>query len=171
VNLADAALRDAVLKVLADDVMTALKDGRAVLRAEMAGNGIKSLTATLPDGTVVATVTLAGGQPAARVTSERKYLEWVQKVHPSQTETIVRPGYTEQLLKEINKTGRAVDPGTGEIVPGIEFTAGEPYVTTRFTSGGLTGRDLVRRAWRERQVDPVAEMDALPAPGEAADAA
>jgi hypothetical protein len=171
VNLADAALRDAILKVLADAVMTALKDGRAELREVMTGNGIRSLTATLPDGTTVATVTLAGGQPAPRVTSQRKFLDWVTETHPSQTETVVRPGYQEQLLKAIAKAGRAVDPGTGEVVPGVEFAAGDPYVTTRFTGGGMTGRDLVRRAWRERQVDPLAGLAALPAPQEAPDAA
>jgi hypothetical protein len=149
VSLPEDALRDVTLKTLADDVTEAITAGRAVLKAVMAEQGIKSLSAKLPDGTPVATLTLAGGNSTPRITDEAKFLAWVAEVHPTETETIVRPGYTEALLKAMKETGRAVDPKTGEVVPGVEFADTKPYITPSFSKTGVGGRELIRRAWRD----------------------
>jgi hypothetical protein len=147
-GLPEDALRDVTLKTLADDVTEAIKTGRSDLKTVMQDMGIKSLSARLPDGTQVATLTLAGGQEAPRITDPAKFLAWVQQAHPGETETIVRPGYTEALLKAMKESGRAVDPRTGEVVPGVEFAATEPYITPSFSKTGRGGREAIRRAWR-----------------------
>jgi hypothetical protein len=148
-GLPEDALRDVTLKTLADDVTEAIKTGRTDLKTVMQDMGIKSLSAKLPDGTPVATLTLAGGQEAPRITDQAKYLAWVQQAHPTETETIVRSGYTEALLKAMKDSGRPVDPRTGEVVPGVEFAATDPYITPSFTRTGRGGRELIRRAWRD----------------------
>lgn len=148
-GLPEDALRDVTLKTLADEVEAALKNGRATLKEVMREQGIKSLSAKLPDGTPVATLTFAGGAPSPRITDPAKFLAWVQEAHPTETETVVRPGYTEALLKAMKDSGRAVDPRTGEVVPGVEFAATEPYITPSFAKSGPGGRELIRRAWRD----------------------
>ena len=148
-GLPEDALRTAILKVLADDVMTALNGGKAELEGLMEGLGVRSLTAKLPDGTGVATLTRAGGKTAPRITSPAKFLAWVQEAHPAEVEPVVRDGYRTSLLAAMAKAGRPVDPATGEAVPGVEMATGSPYVSVKFASGDVPGRELVRRAWRD----------------------
>lgn len=148
-SLADDALRDVILKTLADDIETALTEGRGMLKAAMGAAKIKSLAAELPDGTPVATVTLAGGRKAPRVVNEDKFLAWVIAEHPTEVETVVRKGYTEKLLKDIAQAGRVLDPKTGNAVDGVEFCDTTPYVTPSFAKGDVPGREHIRRAWRD----------------------
>ena len=166
-SLPDDALRTAVLKTLADDVEAALKDGKTVLEALMDGMGVKSLTAKLPDGTEVGTVTRAGGKTSPRITDPGKFLAWVSEVHPSETEVVVRDGYRKVLLESMAKAGRAVDPHTGEAVPGVEFAETTAYLSVTFARGDVPGREHIRRAWRDGVIS-VPDMLALPAGGEAA---
>jgi hypothetical protein len=167
-GLPQDALRTAILKTLADDVEAALKGGKAELDRLMDSLGVKSLSAKLPDGTEVGSVTRVGGKEAPRITSSGKFLAWVQECHPEQTEMIVRPGYTEALLSAMKKTGRPIDPASGEVVPGVEMAETSSYLTVRFAAGDVPGRELVRRAWRDGVVQLPALLE-LPA-GEAGDA-
>ena len=169
-SLADDALRDAILKTLADDVEEALKKSRDSLRAAMAAGKIKSLSAELPDGTPVATVTLAGGKKAPRVTNEAKFLAWVTAEHPTEVEVVVRKDYQKTLLDGIAQAGRVVDPRTGGPVDGVEFCDTTQYVTPSFARGDIPGRERIRRAWRDGVIS-VPDALALPAPQEASDAA
>lgn len=162
-SMAADALRDVILKTLADDVEAAIKTGRDDLKARMGDESIKSLSAKLPDGTPVATLTLAGGKKAPRITDPAKFLAWVQAEHPTETETIVRPGYQEALLKQIADAGRVVDPRTGGPVPGVEFHDTTPYLTPSFARGDVPGRERIRRAWRDGVID-LREVLELPAP-------
>lgn len=166
-SLPDESLRAAVLKTLADDIEAAIKDGKGGLKAVMTEQRIKSLSAVLPDGREVATLTLAGGKPSPRITDPGKFLAWVQKAHPTETEVIVRPDYAKTLLEQMAAAGRAVDPRSGEVVPGVEFEATTPYVTVTFTKGDVDGREYVRRAHRDGVV-ALPDLLALPA-GETGD--
>jgi hypothetical protein len=170
-GLPEDALCDVTLKTLADDVEMAIRDGRTVLKEVMNGQGIKSLSAKLPDGTPVATLSYVAGTPSPRITDPAKFLAWVQEAHPTETEVIVRPGYTETLLKAMKDSGRAVDPRTGEVVPGVEFSRGEPYIRPTFTRTGPGGKELIRRAWRDGAIQ-IPSLLGLPAGnGDAPDAA
>jgi hypothetical protein len=161
-SLASDALRTAVLKTLADDVDDAVTGGKGNLAAIMKELGIKSLTAKLDDGTEVATLTLAGGASSPRVANPREFLAWVQETHPGETEVVVRDGYKKKLLDLAKKEGRAVDPVSGEVVPGIEFSPGSQYVSVSFAKGRIPGRDAIRDAWANGGID-LREMIALPA--------
>lgn len=173
-SLPDDVLRDAVLKTLADDVLDALKGSRTALRNVMETLKIRSLTAELPDGTKVAILSLGGGDDKPRITDPARFLAWVREAHPAETETVVRDSYRETLLRDMAKAGRAVDPKTGELVPGIEFEKTGTYVTPSFSKTGPGGREMIRRAWRDGKVSPLDGLG-LPAvaaaPAEAPDAA
>lgn len=166
-SLAEQALRDAILKTLADDVEAAITEGRSSLKAAMATAKIKSLSAELPDGTPVATLTLAGGRKAPRVTNPAKFLAWVMAEHPTEVETVVRDDYRKTLLDGIAKAGRVVDPRTGAPVDGVEFCDTTPYVTPSFARGDIPGRERIRRAWRDGVIalPPLLELPAPEAPG------
>ena len=154
-------LRTAVLKVLADEVKAATDDGKASLKDVMDGLGIRSLTATLADGTEVATVSRAGGAESPKVTDPDKFLAWVAENRPGEIVQSVRDSYTDALLAAMRKTGEPVDPETGEVVPGVEFRAGAEYLAVRFASGPVDGRERIKQAWRDRELD-LAGLLALP---------
>ena len=166
-NLPEESLRAAVLKTLADDVGSAVTDGKDSLRPVMEDLGIKSLAARLPDGREVATLTLAGGTASPRITDPGKFLAWVKEAHPTETEVIVRPDYAKTLLDQIAKAGRPVDPRSGEVVPGVEFEATTKYVSVTFAKGDTDGREHIRRAYRDGVI-ALPDVLALPAAGNGA---
>jgi acyl-CoA hydrolase len=144
VSLKDKALRAAVLKALVDLVKDESDQARVELHEALDDTGAASVKVTLPSGEHVATVTLAGGKPTARVTDERAFLSWVQANHPSEVEQRVRDTYRKRLLDHAAQAKAPVDEN-GEVVPGVEITTGTAYVSQRFATGG---RDAIASAWR-----------------------
>lgn len=152
-NLSHAALRTAVLKALADEIGNAQLAAKAEARDGFEETGTTQAPAVLPDGTKVATVSLAGGDgQTATVTDEGAFLAWVARVHPGETETIVRPSYRKKLLDAAKASGHAIDPVTGEAIPGITFRDSSPYVSVRFRPGGA---DAIADAWAAGQLADV----------------
>lgn len=142
-NVREAALRAAVLKALSDRVReeydTSRVDVDAALRELSEQTGAASVKVTLGEQ-VIATVTLAGGKPSARVVDEDKFLAWVVENRPTETVQRVRESYRKAVLD-----AGGVDPVSGEFVPGVEVVDGSPYVSTHFATGG---REAVAAAWR-----------------------
>lgn len=161
-EIREASRRAAVLRALADLVKEAEKDSRVdvdrELRALAEETGTESVTATLPDGTAVATFKLAGGKPVARVTDERKFFEWVEVNHPSEIVPQVRAMYRECVIKACERAGAPVDPQTGEEIPGVEVETATKYLTTKFLSGG---REAVAQAWNAGRLAGIAPTPEL----------
>lgn len=166
-SIPEDSLRVAVFKTLADDVTDAGQVIRDGLVEAMRALRVKSLSAELPDGTEVATLTLAGGSAVPKVTDPGRFLAWVQQAHPTETEVIVRPDYQKTLLEAMKKAGRPVDPRTGETVPGVEFEKTTQYLTPSFAKGDIDGREHIRRAYRDGVIT-LPDVLALPA-GETGD--
>ncbi|MDH6116854.1 hypothetical protein ABH930_000273 [Kitasatospora sp. GAS204A] len=157
-SLQDAAAREAVLKALSDRIGDALKAVRTEVQAELdAAAGVRQIEARLPDGKLVAKVSLTDPAPAAVVTDPDAYLAWVRDQHPAGKDNVVRrfvtevrPAFTTALLAELTAAGvpQWCDQQTGEVhdVPGVEIRA------TRARSHSVrfekTGRDLVAEAWQ-----------------------
>jgi hypothetical protein len=144
-SLRELTLRAAVLKVLADEVAAQLAITK--LATEAAFNAAESTQAVpqLPDGTKVATVSLAGGDgKTASVINEAAFLAWVLANHPGETEVIVRPSAKKKFLDGAKKAGKPIDPSTGEMIPGIGIRDSRPYVSILFRPGGA---DAVADAW------------------------
>lgn len=105
-----------------------------------------SKAATLPDGSRLGKVTKVRGRQTAAVVDEREFLTWVQTRYPTEIEPTVRPAFREKLLSSAKTHGLAVDETTGEVIPGIELTTGEPYISFRSERGS---QELIAAHWHE----------------------
>lgn len=152
-NVSGLALQAAVLKVLADAIADRMDTIRHQTEAAFTETGTTQAIPELPDGTKVATVTLAGGGgKSAYVASDDELMAWVLKEHPDQVELTIRPGYRKALLDAAKEAGQPVDPATGETVPGIAIKESRPYVAVRFKTGA---KEAVAAAWRDGQLSGV----------------
>lgn len=142
----DLAAKLAVLK----EITTRLRDAKGAADAEIRDTWTPGdrLTAKLPDGTPVGSVTLAKGKTTARLTDQAAYEEWVAATHPEYIETVtitrVDPAYTERLMSAARQLGEAIDGETGSVVPGVTVEQGDPYPTTRLSAGAA---EAIARAW------------------------
>ena len=147
----EMALRLALVKVLGDELKTAKAVTDGEIRDEWRPKD--RITATLPDGREVGTVTLTSGRKAARLSDEIAYEMWVRVVHPDAFETVtvtrVKPEFTERLMSAARKLGVAVDAETGEEVPGITVAAGEPFPMVKLASDA---REAVAEAWQSGEL-------------------
>jgi hypothetical protein len=127
---------------------------KAEMQEALDTNGATRVTAKLPDGTKVATISRTEPKPAATVTDPDKFLAWVREHSPanivSRLVIEVRPAYTTALLAEMTAAGTAqwADKETGEVfdVPGVEIkaTRGRTH-SVRPVDGG---REAIAEAWR-----------------------
>jgi hypothetical protein len=146
VSLRNLTLQAAVLKVLGDEIAARIAIVKALAQDAFEAAESTQAPAVLPDGTKVATVSLAGaGGCTASVDDAGAFTAWVLRAHPGETETVVRDGYRRKVLDAAKKAGRAVDPVTGEFIPGIGITESKSYVSVRFSAGGA---DAVADAWQ-----------------------
>jgi hypothetical protein len=159
IDLRAAAAREAVLKTLLDAVKAEYEEARAdvqfALDQARETVGATQVNAELPDGTVVAKVSLTDPKPAAQVTDEKAFTDWVVANYPTEKATRivteVRDAFRTQLLAEATAAGVPVwaDRETGEVhtVPGVEIRA--TRARTHSVRFAKDGRDQVAAAWRE----------------------
>lgn len=157
-DLAELALREAVLKTLADAVADQLKDAKAEVQAALVASGATRVDATLPAGVKVATLSRATPKEKAEVTDPDAFLAWVRETSPgevaSRVVTEVRPAFLTALLAEMTKAGAAevVDRETGEVreVSGVVVRPGRSSShSVRPVDGG---REAIVAAWRDGQL-------------------
>lgn len=156
-SLKDAAARVAMLATLAsaidEELKAARKEVETGLKAAKESTGTRQIGAELPDGQLVAKVTLVSPDPVAAVTDERALLAWVRKHHPDQIASRlvveVRPAFLTSLLKEMTAAGvpRWCDKETGELhtVPGVEMQGRASFQRLTFEK---TGKAAIAEAWR-----------------------
>ncbi|MET9262350.1 hypothetical protein [Amycolatopsis sp. NPDC004079] len=70
----------------------------------------------------------------------------MEKNHPDETFRDVRPAFQHKILESAKRHGEAVDPATGEIVPGIGFTEGNPHISYRAERGST---EIIAERWHE----------------------
>jgi hypothetical protein len=154
-DIAQLALEEAALKALADTVNDRLKEVKNAMQEQLVGNGISKVTATLPDGTKVATISRSDAKPAAVVIDDDVFRDFVRSIAPSEVTTRlvteVRPAYRTTLLAQMTAAGvaRIVDTETGELhdVPGVEVRATRALThSVRPTTGG---KEAIAEAWRK----------------------
>ncbi|WP_372663682.1 hypothetical protein [Amycolatopsis kentuckyensis] len=105
-----------------------------------------SKAATLDDGTRLGKVTKAHGRVTAAVYSEPEFLAWVKQNYPDEVMTVVRPAFEHKILEATKKYNEAIDPNTGEEVPGVGLIAGNPYITYRAERGAV---ETIAERWHE----------------------
>lgn len=157
-NLRQLALEEALLKILAEKVRGRLKDIREASQHSLEScekeNGTRQVAAVLPDGTIVATMSLTEPGPEAKITDQEIFTSWVVKEFPDEIHrrfvTEVRPAFVTVLLAEMTKSGapKIVDKETGEVreVPGVEVkTESSRSHSLRFKP---SGRKDIESAWQ-----------------------
>jgi hypothetical protein len=153
----------AVTSVIADAAKARKDELRADLADALDALGADSAKADLPDGTTVAKASLIAGKARASVIDEDALTGWVAESAPTEVVFRVRESYRKHLLDRLEPgpDGTAVDPTTGEIVPGVRYSTSTPYVSLRFDRDG---RDAVIDALRQGAVslDLTAPTPALP---------
>lgn len=170
-SLKDAAARAAWLATLADavdkELKAAKKEVEAGLKAAKEATGTRQVGAELPDGTLVAKVTLVTPAPAAVVTDAKALLAWMRDHHPEQIASRlvveVRPAFLDGLLKEMTAAGvpRWCDKETGELhqVPGVEMQGRAAYQRMTFEKAG---KAAIAEAWRTGRLQVPGLMPELP---------
>lgn len=142
-EIKDLARVAMVSKLVADAAITEGKAARESLAAHMAGDGLERVRVLGEDATDYGTVVLAAGKRTAKVTDPAAFAAWVAARYPDEVVPAVRPAFQERLLAGATKAGDPVDVGTGELIPGVELSQGEPYLTTRPTA---EAKDRMRAA-------------------------
>ncbi|MFD7512262.1 hypothetical protein ACFV5N_23405 [Streptomyces sp. NPDC059853] len=182
-SLKDAALREAVVKLLSELVAGELKAVRAEVQSGLdtaaTDSGTRQIAVSLPDGTRVATISLTEPSPEATVVDEAEFVAWAREQYPDARDTRIvrdiRPWKRAELLGQMTAAGvpevQVVDEDTGEItathtVPGVEIrpTRARSH-SVRFAK---TGRDDILAAWRGGQLGAAVPPALAPAEGGAA---
>ena len=164
--LGDLVLPIAVLKVLGDEIAGRIAAQKTQAQTAFTEWGASRVDATLPDGTKVASVTLSGeGGKSASVINPNALLAWVEDEYPGEVEVKIRDSFLKKLLDAAVAEGRAVDPATGEIIPGITVRDKNPYLSVRFKDGG---RAAIVAAWRAGELDGIDVVTRPAIEGEAA---
>lgn len=136
-KMKDLALRLAVIATVKKAATEAERATKAELLARMVDEGTDRLRPEL-DGTPLGPVSMANGRKSVKIVDEDAFTRWVETEHRSEMYLAVRPAF----VKMLTETGQQMDDGsvvftqTGEIVPGLAVTHGEPYLTFRGSEEG-----------------------------------
>lgn len=177
-TLRDDNLRLVLAKAIADALAGAMgglrEDHFDVLLEQYQETGTKQFVVKLPDETKVATITLTEQKESYEVTDPQAFLDWMRDTNPDGIETVeipateaysyaqVRPRAQDAVVKRLDHVGdMALDPATGEIVPGITYRpAGRPKgFQVRYETDG---RHQVIDAWRTGALAELVGSDVLP---------
>jgi hypothetical protein len=159
----DVARDLAVLKVLSERI----RDAKAALERQARDQMEPGdRTAVKFGDELLGLVTLANGRRSTKVDDPGALLAWVKDAYPTEVVTSeqIRPAFLKLLLDRAKDTGEPVDPHTGEVIPGVSFTAGDPYPLIRLTADADA---LVAVEWQAGRLPlPSSFLPALEAPKE-----
>lgn len=132
-GMQDAARTTMAAKLISEAVASEHKPVKSGLLAQMLDAGVERIRVTDDDGMNLGSLTVVCGQAKARVVDERAFAAWVASRYPGELVQRVQPAFTQKLLDAATEVGEPVDTTTGEVVPGVELAAGEPYLSCRPT--------------------------------------
>lgn len=170
-NLKEATLRAAVIKLLMEKLTAADKVGRIegleLFLEARDSHGLKSTEVRLEDGTLVANATLP--QPKDSIEfDDAAFLAYVEVERPDEVVKTVNPAFATAIKRHLAIEGdQVVDTRTGEVVEWARVRpAGQPKnFTITFTRDG---RDAIAEAW-QKSPESVLEFLAPPELPAAAD--
>jgi hypothetical protein len=147
----DPALRVAAWKYVYDYVRDQYGYARQ-LALEAMTPGDRKMART-PEGDAIGSVTVVQNKPSPKVINERAFLEWVKASHPGEVETVERVSdvWRSALLSYCLRSGdQAVEPRTGELIPGVAFVVPEPYAKANPPTPAQ--RETFARRWMENRL-------------------
>lgn len=127
-ELSDAATRVAIVAALKAKVLEAHELARAEAGDRMDPGDRKA--AQLGDGRL-GHVIMTTGSTRAKVVNDDAFTAWVAKNYPDELVQSVRSSYVNKVLSDAKRYGQAVDTSTGELIPGVDVTVGNPYVSVK----------------------------------------
>lgn len=163
-NPRETALALAVVTTIADAAKERKDQLRFQLLEELNAAGADAVRADI-DGERIARTSLIMPKTKLGVADEEAFTKWVQENYPTEvvTTTTVRPAFKEYFLQGLQINGNdAIDTKTGEVVPGLRASQGNPYVSTKFESDGRA-RILDALRNQELSIDLTAPTPALTA--------
>lgn len=128
-------IRAAALEFLLEKITRAKTENNAKLRKALTPGDRRM--AHLADGTVVGSVTLARPAVSASVTDPAAFLAWVMENRPDEVISAVRPSFQTAVLMAAKKAGVAVDPLTGEEIPGVSVADGTPSLRPSYNEDAV----------------------------------
>lgn len=138
-------LTDAEKLAALETYMKVLKPAAEALRAQvttdMGKMHVERVGAFLPDGTKLAAVGHSDGRRSAKVIDEAAALAWAEQNYPEEVQTVrvVRPAFLKKLLDVAGSlpVGPGLDSSTGQELPFIQVSLGNPFVTVTTTKEGV----------------------------------
>jgi hypothetical protein len=130
-GIQDAARTAMAAKLITDVVAAEHKPVKADLLDRMVDNGVERVRVVDVDGDNLGAVTLNAGRKSAKVTDPAEFTAWVADRYPGEMVQAVRESFVKKLLDAATAENVPVDTATGEVIPGVEIVAGEPYLTVR----------------------------------------
>lgn len=117
----DALARHVMAVQLIEKACKSAEERRALAEL-LAESNTERVKVEADDGTKLGTVTYVEPKVRAKVSDADALLRWAKTAHPDMVREIVDNAYLTKLLGAAEDAGIAVDPSTGELVPGIELT-------------------------------------------------
>ncbi|KLO25923.1 hypothetical protein ABW16_21410 [Mycolicibacter heraklionensis] len=111
-------------------VEQAAKARKDEAKAELAGLEPGDGISARINGVAVGKATMTAGRQKLTVTDSQALVDWVRRNHPTEIVESVNPAYMKALEATAKSLGAVIDD-QGEVVPGVEVTVGEPFVSVR----------------------------------------
>lgn len=157
-NLRDATMQAAVLKVIGEAVTAAERGHReetlALLKSAHAALGLKSVEVALPDGTPIGTVSLtnADAKPTIDV-DEAGLLAFVELTAPGEIIRTINPAFDKAVRRRLTiLDDKVIDRATGEVVSWATVVPANPHVKNFSVRLGDEGREAVKAALSDGRI-------------------
>jgi len=149
-NLKEIATELAALTVLKDAVKDATDELRRLAKDELLNVGA-DMTKAVVDNQEVAKISLISRDVDFVITDEKAFVQWVKENAPSEIEEKVRDSYKKVFMESLQM---GANDGVYSLLNGlfidfVQLVIKEPYVSTRFATGG---RDIVVQALHDRRL-------------------
>lgn len=149
-NLKEIATELAALTVLKDAVKDATEELRRLAKDELLNVGA-DMTKAVVDNQEVAKISLISRDVDFVITDEKAFVQWVKENAPSEIEEKVRDSYKKVFMEslQMGANDSVYSILNGLFIDFVQLVIKEPYVSTRFATGG---RDIVVQALHDRRL-------------------
>jgi len=149
-NLKEIATELAALTVLKDAVKDATDELRRLAKDELLNVGA-DMTKAVVDNQEVAKISLISRDVDFVITDDKAFVQWVKENAPSEIEEKVRDSYKKVFMEslQMGANDSVYSILNGLFIDFVQLVIKEPYVSTRFATGG---RDIVVQALHDRRL-------------------
>jgi len=149
-NLKEIATELAALTVLKDAVKDATDELRRLAKDELLNVGA-DMTKAVVDNQEVAKISLISRDVDFVITDDKAFVQWVKENAPTEIEEKVRDSYKKVFMEslQMGANDSVYSILNGLLIDFVQLVIKEPYVSTRFATGG---RDIVVQALHDRRL-------------------